>query len=384
MDVTFRGNAQVGRHGWLRLTPAYSVGLVGSILDEFAGEKAVVLDPFSGTGTTVLCAAERGLRGVGVDVNPFLVWLGGVKVGRYGEGVGERVLGAVEGVGSGGWEPEMRNLDRWWTRRVREVLGGLLGVAERCGGVEGDLLRVVLCRTLIACSGAAFDHPSMSFRREGARDLTRDEVVGQARRDAEYVVGGLGSNPCGEAQVDLGDARGLGGIGVGEVDVLVTSPPYANRMSYVRELRPYMYWLGYLRGTGAAGELDAQAVGGTWGSATSGLLRWRPSGAWVPESVLAVVEQVRRESEVLGRYVHRYFDDMGQHFTAAARVVRPGGTVHYVVGNSAFYGRYVPVPEAYAEQLERAGFRQVEVRRLRARGSRRGLYEAHVVGRRGS
>ena len=276
----------------------------------------------------------------------------------------------------------MRNLDRWWTPRVRGVLGAMLGEAERSGGLVGELVRVVLCRTLIACSGAAFNHPSMSFRREGARDLTVDEVVGQARRDAEVVAGTLLGNPVGRGRVVQGDARDLAGVGSGTVDVLVTSPPYANRMSCVRELRPYMYWLGYLREAGEAGELDGRAVGGTWGAATSRLLRWEPSGAWVPESVLRGVDEVRGKSEVLGRYVHRYFDDMGRHFGAAARVVRPGGTVHYVLGNSAFYGCYVPVPEACAEQLERAGFGQVEVRRLRARGSRRGLYESHVVGRR--
>ena len=51
----------------------------------------------------------------------------------------------------------------------------------------------------------------------------------------------------------------------GSVDLVVTSPPYANRMSYVRELRPYLYWLRFLRTPDGAGDLDWSAVGGPGG-----------------------------------------------------------------------------------------------------------------------
>ena len=48
-------------------------------------------------------------------------------------------------------------------------------------------------------------------------------------------------------------------------------------MSYIRELRPYMYWLSYLRDGREAGELDWKAIGGTWGIATSRVGKWSPS-----------------------------------------------------------------------------------------------------------
>src|SRR5271166_4281307 len=51
--LTFRGNLSHTRYGWLRLTPAYSVHQVESLLT--AQEKnSVVFDPFCGTGTTAL------------------------------------------------------------------------------------------------------------------------------------------------------------------------------------------------------------------------------------------------------------------------------------------------------------------------------------------
>src|SRR6187551_2686891 len=49
---TFRGNLKSTRHGWLRLTPAYSVRLVDELLGGQPGAAGPVLDPFAGTGTT--------------------------------------------------------------------------------------------------------------------------------------------------------------------------------------------------------------------------------------------------------------------------------------------------------------------------------------------
>src|SRR5438445_12414181 len=83
-DLTFKHNRQAGRHGWLRLTPAYSVKLVGDILDALDG-KQIVVDPFSGTGTTAVVSCERRSDCDAFDINPFLIWLGEAKARNYSE-----------------------------------------------------------------------------------------------------------------------------------------------------------------------------------------------------------------------------------------------------------------------------------------------------------
>jgi hypothetical protein len=157
-------------------------------------------------------------------------------------------------------------------------------------------------------------------------------------------------------------------------------------MSYVRELRPYMYWLGFLAEAKDAGELDWTAIGGTWGIATSRLLDWQPSGAFVPRYLTPIVNRIRRahpkNGELMARYVQKYFDDMFLHFQAAARLVRARGTAHYVVGNSTFYGELVPADRLYVDQLKEAGFRKVETRAIRKRNSKRELVEFHVIAER--
>ena len=82
-QYTFKYNSSLGRHGWLRLTPAYSVRLVEEILAELDYTPRCVMEPFSGTGTTELVCANKGISSFALEINPFLVWLGNAKLGFY-------------------------------------------------------------------------------------------------------------------------------------------------------------------------------------------------------------------------------------------------------------------------------------------------------------
>ncbi|MEY4551356.1 MAG: hypothetical protein RL685_7551 [Pseudomonadota bacterium] len=191
--------------------------------------------------------------------------------------------------------------------------------------------------------------------------------------------------PATSRRVVLADARRLQQkLPAAHYGSVITSPPYANRMSYIRELRPYMYWLGYLTDRTRAGVLDWSAIGGTWGSATSNL------SSWVPEPDLpelgadteARLEAIAARSTVLSSYVRKYCHDMFQHFASLAHVLRPAGSAHFVVGNSKFYDVVVPVEQVLARQLEQAGFHAVEVTTLRKRSSKKELFEYVISARR--
>ena len=81
--ITFRGNLRSTRHGWLRLTPAYSVELVRELVAARSRPDLPVLDPFCGTGTTLTACAEQGIACHTVDINPFLRWLAEAKSRPY-------------------------------------------------------------------------------------------------------------------------------------------------------------------------------------------------------------------------------------------------------------------------------------------------------------
>lgn len=399
-DLTYKQNVQHGRHGWLRLTPAYSVRLVEQVLSEFGADASSVFEPFSGTGTTPLCAAYRGLRALATDINPFLIWLGRVKAAHYTEQqcretakfatqIATRVR---KGKARTCQLPPLKNIERWWAPDELELVASLRAEVEAAPeGAVRDLLKVAFCRTMIASSNAAFNHQSMSFKDQDTRqiplalDETSAKVLDRFLADVSVVSSTAADNPTGPIRIEQTDARGAGPLDIGEgsFDLLITSPPYPNRMSYIRELRPYMYWLGFLEDAKSAGELDWKAIGGTWGIATSRLLTWKPTGAFVPGYLFPTLDRIReshpKNGELMAQYVHKYCDDMFQHFQAAATILKPGGTAHYIVGNSTFYGHNVPAERIYCDQLRAAGFKQAEARALRKRNSKKELVEYHVI-----
>lgn len=399
-DLTFKHNQGLGRHGLLRLTPAYSLRLVQEVLARSAPTVGV-LDPFCGTGTTPLAAASLGFQSQACDVNPFLVWFAGIKTRRLGPRSLKQLEPACEQLvsrlsrptGPSSSLPPLHAIQRWWEPPRLHLLARIRGeideIAPRRSLVR-DCFELALCRTLIRLSNAAFNHPSMSFSSAGATPragAAKPRVAAADLRcfveDLAAVRDALADSPRLSATILHADARRLDGVAHGSFDRVVTSPPYANRMSYVRELRPYMYWLGYLRESREAGELDWQAIGGTWGIATSRLKQWEPGPCYQPRSLQRAAREIRRSgapnAELLARYVERYFEDAWQHLGAVLdRIARPG-TLHYIVGNSTFYGALVPTERIYAEMLSELGCGGVRVDTLRKRNSKRELYEFEVA-----
>jgi hypothetical protein len=378
--ITFRGNLRSTRHGWLRLTPAYSVELVRELIATRSRPDLPVLDPFCGTGTTLTACAEAGIACLTVDINPFLRWLAETKSRPYTssdiERAGTLVAAMSRAAQTGGaraWVPALHHIEKWWDAQTLGALSRAFALLAGKRGKARDLAALAFCRTLVDAGNVSFRHQSMSFRARGpAPDVSAllAAAFEALRVGAAQPLAGKG------AQVLLGDSRQLGLVlSNNSCGSVVTSPPYVNRMSYIRELRPYMYWLGFLDDGRQAGELDWRAIGGTWGVATSKLTTWKPDGELDLPRLHPLVRKIEKQSPVLARYVERYFCDMDQHVQSVARVLARGGHAHYVIGNSKFFDVVVPAEKLFADLFARHGFARVQTRVLRRRTSKKELYE---------
>jgi DNA modification methylase len=399
-EFTFRENHKNGRHGWVRLTPAYSVTLVADILNRERGTFRI-LDPFAGTGTTVLCAAEQGMYGVGIDINPFLVWLGNAKLRRYTlaeiaefEHTVCRIISALRSEGPSVPPPPIHNVARWWSPPALDFLCRLkyeIDTKINKAHAISDLWYITFCRVLIMIARVAFNHQSMSFQDESFRQgylfAGEDQYITILSEVAHLVSRSAMSNPSGTGTIMVGDSRMLACLADEErFDLVITSPPYVNRMSYIRELRPYMYWLGYITAAREAGELDWQTIGGTWGVATSRLAEWRlASDTVLPRDLHDIINRIRsaehKHSFFMAQYVAKYFEDMWRHVAAVKRWVKPGGRLYYIIGNATFYGIVVPAERVLAEMMHAAGYEQVSIEPVRKRTSKKELFEYIVSAR---
>lgn len=402
--LTFKGNLKHTRYGWLRLTPAYSVHLVGEILDQDEVGSGVVLDPFCGTGTTALVCAENGVQCDTVDINPFLVWLTTAKARPYTaqdiasfQSAVHTVAEVVAQNDAPQFQPPLFQIEKWWEPDTLSALARMMWrINSLAPTMQEDsiaLLKVAFCRIMIELSNVSFGHQSMSFKASSDRHATpmldllcgrEQRVLDSWARSTAEIAMSASSAIVQEPRALLADARSLdAALPHNQYACVITSPPYPNRMSYIRELRPYMYWLGYLQDARSAGELDWQAIGGTWGFATSNVAKWKPE-ADVPiphPGFIEIIERIDERSPILSRYVHKYFYDMVKHIGGLFSVVRPGGSIHYIVGNSKFYDVLLPVEEIFASLFTSQGFEQVHITPIRKRSSKKELYEFVVSAR---
>lgn len=400
-DYTFKYNVNLGRHGWLRLTPAYSVKLVENILGEhtlFADTTkkcGLILDPFCGTATTGIVSAEKGYECYLYEINPFLHWFSTVKSAIFSDiELSNFVVEIKERLNSSAfkefdkiWIPPMKNINRWWSDKTLGCLGKLHQFLKSVYGDPtednrvSNLAWIAFSRLIIEISAADYGHISVSFK-ESCGEYTLEDIIKLFISIIEIVSNTAKRKYTGRATIILGDSRDV--HLPRKVNYVITSPPYPNRISYIRELRPYMYWLGFLSTGEEAGNLDWSTIGGTWGSATSKLSNWTNEENWhIPESLKYSIDQISmadaKNGKTMAQYVLKFFYDMYLHLKNLRKNLSYGCELYYIMGNSSFYGNMVHTDVVMCELMKDLGYKSPSSRVIRKRNSKKELYEFMIT-----
>jgi hypothetical protein len=319
--------------------------LVEVFLQRHFAAGQTVLDPFAGSGTTLVEASCAGMNAVGVDISAFNCLLTSAKTTPVGEsGSLSQTLARAEAAEPVATTTQSAYLERWYEPRAREELLRYRTAID--DGPTRDLQRIVLSRA--ARSARRTAHHDLDFPREPvlgpyecrkhsrictptaeAFKFLRRYTSDTGRRVAQYSA----LRAPVTVTVLHADARTAT---LPKADGVITSPPYPGRIDYHAQ-HQYAYELLELedRRTDEIGTAEA----GTTKAA-------------------------------IGRYV----DDMSAVFQNAARSMPAGAPVVIVVDDSR---------ELYGTILERSGLRLVD-RRLRhvnrRTGRRQGeFYESILV-----
>src|SRR5919199_1942802 len=229
--------------------------LVEALLARYFRVGGRILDPFAGSGTTLVQALESGFDAGGVDVASFNALLVGVKTERYNLFVLERelrdVVRRLDALDEPAEQPSAY-VQRWFGRdAARELLAFRRLIPEY---EHGDVLRVVLARA--ARSGRQTTHFDLDFPRAPQRGpywchkhrRTCRPVETSAHFLRRYTLDTLERIKAFSrvraarraAEMAHGDARTLA-LG-GPYDGVVTSPPYPGLIDYHDQHR-YAYEL---------------------------------------------------------------------------------------------------------------------------------------------
>lgn len=391
----FSNNLSRPRHGWFYFKEGYSSSLVREVLLSTMRSPGRVLDPFCGSGTTVVEAARWGWQGIGVEANPFLGFVARTKarssydVDRFGARLRQSLAQSRTSVR---WRlpkdstlVERAGLEKWLFNRAVarrfEVIRSAIGVRPK--EPERQLLLLALISAMGEVANARRDGKCWRYRRGWeARRYSRIDLdlayMGIARRYADDL---RGREPlAGVGTVIEGDSRELelilsrNGI-AGEFDCVLTSPPYLNSFDYTDIYRPEMLLFGSGRTSSDLRRVRFRTL------RSHVQVEW-PDPDWseIP-GVREVATRIGRRagwSKRLGLMINAYFVDLETVVRQCVRRVRLGGTVGLVVAQSAYGGTVVPVDEFLAEIMRRSGVQIIVHETLRE-----GLGNGHHQRRRG-
>lgn len=300
-----------------------------------------VIDPMCGSGSVLRACVERGLACVGVDIDPLAVlmtrvWTRGLDTDEYSR----RAITAVESAES--LEdaevqlPDDREtvefLDYWFAPAQKAQLARMSVVlARESESAMLDALRIALSRVIVTKERGASRARDVSHSRPHRVWIDNDFDVYSAFIASARQLGSRlrPERITGTATVSLGDARQLSGMSDNSFDTAVTSPPYLNAIDYMRGHRMTLAWLGH----------DISSLRAIR-SSSIGAERMLATDEFVVDDYVERAPRSRLSDRHVG-WVRRYARDLRLALSELARVVKPGGRITLVVGNSVIRGASV-------------------------------------------
>jgi hypothetical protein len=372
----FKANRDAPFHRWVHLTEGFSARLVAGELARNPDAR-LVYDPFGGTGTTPLVAAEMGRVGTWAEVNPYLREAANVKIAAACASTQEReeaAAGLLRLLSLGPLADEEADEEHPLAvaNEARDffssdALGELLGWLRRFDAATGLARRIGLLSVATSAIHASNMKRAVDLRRmtetellktrPAASDTVRDRVwLMISDLTGTPVATGTGINVSADARVLPAD--------FGPVDLVVTSPPYLNGTNYCRNTKLELLLLGLI-------ESEDDLMGIRSRSVTAGINN--VSKRIREPSVIAAVEEVAVKLDEcaydvrIPRMIRAYFSDMQLVFATTRGVMKPGGRMVLDIGDSRFAGVHVDVPELLGLIAEGVGWEIDEVEVIRNR-----------------
>jgi len=384
---------QAAFHRWHNFILGFSDQVVQQIIEKLGITcQDTVLDPFCGTGTTLIECAKRGINSIGVDANPFAVFSADVKsrfclnpddLMRAATRVERRYQKLKSSNRRFTDDPtyhylnESGMLDRGWIskRPLRKALALREAIWSGRDPAIADALMLALVADLPTNIG------NMKFGPQIYRGSLKEDVdpLPSFRLRVKAMVADLreanGHRTYPKPVVILGDARSLKPAlrqhysdRVPGVDFVISSPPYPTEHDYTRHTRLELAFIDSVSTIGCLRRIKRTMIR----SHTKGIYRDDDDERRVRRivSIERLAEKVEKAirgkdsgfEKLYPTVVRSYFGGMRRHFGSLFRLMKSGGKAAYVVGDQAAYLR-IPIRTAVllGETAESVGFRVLDV-----------------------
>jgi DNA methylase len=374
---TFTDNMKLPIHRWFRYSAGFSAAWVERVITEL--EPQTILDPFAGSGTVCIAADQLGINSYGIEAHPFvyklakgkLAWL--VNIQEFLEAVAEIRRSAVS------LQPKLPEknpvlLNKCYTDEILidlfKIRQAYLELAPSLSEELQSLIFLAISAILRSSShvGTAQWQYILPNKRKAKAYQPFDALEKQVAMMQEDMYQMQSIARSSQTHLIQEDARSLKSIPDKLIDLVITSPPYANNYDYADATRLEMTFWGEVDSWGDLHETVRKFL---IRSSSQHVSKERLSlDALIAESIIAPIrdellpicqelERIRGTkggNKAYHTMIAAYFIDMGCVFHALNRVAASDCKVCFVVGDSAPYGVYVPVEQWLGKLAIAAGF----------------------------
>lgn len=353
--------------------PAMMIPQIARRLIRTYGKNAkVVLDPFMGSGTTLVeCKLHHWIeKGYGIDINPLAILLTKVKttpidpelLWKNYNILTKKIHEDFEDYKKGRLKlekPNFFNIDFWFKPQVIDLL---TIIKTRISEIENkdirDFFLVAFSETVRNVSNTRKSEFKLYRIPEDKLKDYNPDVIGEFEKKAKQNIGKMRTfvrsqnSKCEVVILENADTRHKIDVSE-EVDLVVTSPPYGDSrttVAYGQFSRLSLQWLGFDKKT--VFSIDYKSLGGFKPRYLSHNL---PS-----ETFSKVLEQVREKDYNRAKDVLSFFLDLDKCVIQIDKVMKKGGYVCFVVGNRTVRGVHIPLDDITAELFIERGYTHIK------------------------
>jgi DNA modification methylase len=363
-DRTIKHTAYI-THGYYTYPAKFIPQLASRIIKENSQTGDIVIDPFMGSGTTVVEAIVNNRIGIGTDINEIAVLLAKVKSTPIEY---EQLLNEFSNLTfklnlklNGEFENELvkartyikipKRVDYWFKPHIKDkLLIILFNILQIRNKDIKDFFLIVFAQILKSCSIwlQKSVKPTRDFNKKEIDPFYKFEW--QAKRmikkhkDFNNILSQkIKDNIDKYRIVKNSDARQLPCTDE-KATLIVTSPPYVTSYEYADLHQLPSLWFGFLN---ELSSFRKKFIGSSFRERETIDLKSN-----IANEIVMELGDTKKGIEV-----RNYFADMLESFLEMKRVLKNGGRAAIVIGNTKLKGVEILNAEVFKEQFENIGFK---------------------------
>ncbi|MEH1925230.1 site-specific DNA-methyltransferase [Nostoc sp. C052] len=384
---TFINNMKLPVHRWFRFSAGFSAQWVETIITQ-AKERGetTVLDPFSGSGTTLLASEKLGVECLGIEAHPFVVRIARAKLlyqtdaDAYLEHI-QKVIKCAENV-----QPCVdtypKLIHECFSISSLESLDRLRQSWEKFADDSSEsqlvwLTLVSILRHVSHAGTAPWQYILPNKKKQYSLDtMSAFGLMAESIATDMRIAGKMAASI---ATLIQSDARTCQGVPDNFANLVITSPPYANNYDYADATRLEMCFMKEISGwsdlQSAVRQYLIRSCSQHVTNKNVNIDEVLASHELYPikTSIIEICHKLSQERHLHGGkknyhlMIACYFLDMARVWIALRRVCKSPATVCFMIGDSAPYGVYIPVIEWMGLLAEAAGFESFNFEKVRDR-----------------